>query len=695
MGPIPVVLADIPSPFPASTDTDFGERVITAVDSDNFLTFPNVSAQKKQSTDAQSSSELRKPFSNQLKNNENDSKEKRVNQEVSVPSTQHQKHVDHPVKTASTKKMVTLDEPFNNLFPNKSNAQNNAIDQLVPSIKSMIMSESKASSPAQTVLTPWSPAFLPGLTPVEKGRSVLQYQDELGVIPLLKSGATQAANAPVVTPSSQLNQKASETLLKLRQHTNGANGDSVLDDATVNALLDPNRFSLPSEYSITDDTKNLFPELTPQVQGILADKGTFTAPYLQSVTSRFNGDIVPFKASLLSLMLSNFSIKSSEHDVGSRKAGVSEARGAYLPQLSSILSVGKERIQNSNSADSNQGYNEIDFLLSQLITDFGKTSATINVATQEYKKALNTLFATKQNVLLKGIEAFTNVVRDSDILQLSIKNSKSIREQLLVEEKRVHLGRGYATDVLELKARLSASKSRVVIAKRNLMISRSQYNALFQRYPGDLTDVNMPPVPRKIMPRSLQVAEAQAELTNTQLVELRRERDIAQAQLANAKSGFGPTLSVVGESLLKNNVDGIAGQRHENSIGLELTYQLYRGGADVAAIRAAREKLYSIQDSYRDAQFKVNAEIETEWHNWQAAESSAVYLTQQSEELELFLKLAEKERLLGRRSLLDILVADTNQINAETSAVTARAEAVTASYTLLETIGTLQLIVVP
>lgn len=565
------------------------------------------------------------------------------------------------------------------------------------------------------VVTPWSPSFLPGLTPEQKAESVFAYEKQLGVPQLLandepKTVVLDAKPLPAqinnkttdqteslkldLDPTLDLQNQAADSLQAFDDRANGA-GAVAASEAEIKSLLDPNRFSLPTDFSLASDTKNLFPELTPLVKQIIGDDGNFKTAYTQNITTRFPGPILPFKNSLLSLMLVDYSITSAEHSAASDKAGVSEARAAYLPQLSTIMSAGRERINSTNTGNSDQGYNEVDLFLSQLITDFGKTTASINESKATYKKALNTLNETRMEVLRNGIEAFTNVVRDSDIVQLNLRNQKRVREQLLVEERRVKLGQGYVTDVLEIKARLSRTKANVAIAKRDLMVSRATYFSLFQTYPGDLTDVPMPPVPKSIMPHTLEQAKHQALLTNPKLIELRRERDIAKAQMCNAKSGMGPTLNVVGESLLKNNVDGIAGQRHENSIGLELNYKIYGGGADLAAIRKAREQYYAVMDTYKDTEFKILAEVTTEWHTWKAAESTSVYLAQQSRELEVFLDLAQKERLLGRRSLLDLLVADVNSINAETSAVTAKAEATVSAYTLLETMGTLQLINLP
>ena len=56
-----------------------------------------------------------------------------------------------------------------------------------------------------------------------------------------------------------------------------------------------------------------------------------------------------------------------------------------------------------------------------------------------------------------------------------------------------------------------------------------------------------------------------------------------------------------------------------------------------------------------------------------------------------FLRLARKERRLGRRSLLDVLSGETVEINASSDATSAENQVIVAAYSLLFVMGDLSL----
>ena len=66
-------------------------------------------------------------------------------------------------------------------------------------------------------------------------------------------------------------------------------------------------------------------------------------------------------------------------------------------------------------------------------------------------------------------------------------------------------------------------------------------------------------------------------------------------------------------------------------------------------------------------------------------------LDQQANILNNFLSIAKKERKMGTRSLLDVLMGEVNYINAQGNAIAAREDTKIAAYNLLFSMGAISL----
>ena len=71
-------------------------------------------------------------------------------------------------------------------------------------------------------------------------------------------------------------------------------------------------------------------------------------------------------------------------------------------------------------------------------------------------------------------------------------------------------------------------------------------------------------------------------------------------------------------------------------------------------------------------------------------ERNALFLRNQANISGEFLRLARKERRLGRRSLLDVLSGETVEINASSDATNAENQVIVAAYNMLFVMGDLK-----
>ena len=101
--------------------------------------------------------------------------------------------------------------------------------------------------------------------------------------------------------------------------------------------------------------------------------------------------------------------------------------------------------------------------------------------------ARETLRNTEQNVLLDGVTAYMNVIRDAAIVELQKQNIEAVRELLRATRDRFNVGEVTRTDVAQAEARLAAAESAFSVAQANLNASRAVYQRVIGEVPAQLT----------------------------------------------------------------------------------------------------------------------------------------------------------------------------------------------------------------
>jgi adhesin transport system outer membrane protein len=328
----------------------------------------------------------------------------------------------------------------------------------------------------------------------------------------------------------------------------------------------------------------------------------------------------------------------------------------------------------------------------QPVYDFGRIGGEIEKAAIALRQAEVGLDGTVQEVLFEGLVSFVNLERADRSLAYAQQSEANIRTQTGLEQSRVDMGGGFTSDVLQAKSQLAGAQARLVRAKGALATANHRFRALFQRAPNVADRKQHVPVPAALMPASLEEAAAVARDRNRQLIALRLGIDSGKAEIERLRGAeLMPRLNAVGESRYLRNPAGVFGNRTEQSVRLELTYQFNTGFAARHGIDAARDSVVSSQHRYGEAQDLVEEQVRNAWENLMVARENAEFLQNQARIVGQFLALAREERLQGRRSLIDVLSGETSLINAQSDAASAEADVAVATFTLLRTVGILDL----
>lgn len=407
-----------------------------------------------------------------------------------------------------------------------------------------------------------------------------------------------------------------------------------------------------------------------------------------------NGDQNLNLQTLLVKVLKNHEeIKSLQSQVKQAQEQYLQVRRTYYPALDLTADTGQEKIEKEFGLDTNETRYQLNLTANQLITDFGKTKHNSDRSEIVLQQTQASLESTRQRLLLEGITAYINVVKARNRLESARKSESRIKELTGIEESLVSKGAGLSSDVLQAQSQLSGAKALRVESEGELNIAKNRFRAVFYhsltgKEIAGLQDIKFPD---RTLPSSLEEAVQTAFEKNPELVITEYNTKIAQKDIKIAKTAFYPRLGLFGSALTKDNDAGVLGWQHEFSAGVDLSYNIFRGGGDRAALRAAVESEKVALHNSDNARKIIMEQVSNSWDQLINLRLRAQLLEEQAEIVRNFLELAKKERKMGTRSLLDVLNGEINYINATATSIAARQDTKIAAYNLIYTMGLINL----
>jgi len=394
------------------------------------------------------------------------------------------------------------------------------------------------------------------------------------------------------------------------------------------------------------------------------------------------------------LLESHQRVKAAEDKVEAAEFLLKQSRSGYFPSLDFISETGYEDIYKENGPDTDYGdktYNRL--RAAQLLYDFGATSGSVDKSHNFLQQITFESDSIRQEVLLEGILSCVFIIRERDRLSYAKRSEENIKKQTGIEETLVDKGAGLQSDVLQAKSQLAAAMALKTEIMGELGIAKNRFQTVFGRTiaESEITALELTSQYRALVPASLDDSITMALDTNPKLKAEALNRNIADSEIEARKAAYYPRLELVGQGKYRYNDDGLPGERTDFFVGLGVTYNLYRGGGDKAAVEAAVSSRQSFSQLYEESIQLVLEEVRNSWQVLETAEAKQKILSSQAMIAVQFLELARKERKLGNRSLLEVLSAEVEYYRAMSNAAAAQAEANGAIFSLLKAIGILEL----
>ena len=301
------------------------------------------------------------------------------------------------------------------------------------------------------------------------------------------------------------------------------------------------------------------------------------------------------------------------------------------------------------------------------------------------------LRGTEASIFSQVVAAYMNVLRDEAVVALNRNNVEVLAVNLQATRDRFDIGDLTRTDVAQSEARLAVARGQLDAAQAGLINSRESYIRLVGHAPDNLQ--SPPPLPG--MPASVEAAEDVAVEDNPDLI---AARSAAQASGFDVRAARGARMPKVSLTTSGSYTDYL-GTAHTGAVvadrqwdnnaaaGVTLTVPIFQGGRPAAQVRQAQARESQALEQVIEVERSVIAQTRAAYASLQAAnavaESSAVAVSAN----QLSLEGVRAENSVGTRTILEILNAEQELLNAQVQLVTAKRDAYVAGFTLLSAMG--------
>ncbi len=215
---------------------------------------------------------------------------------------------------------------------------------------------------------------------------------------------------------------------------------------------------------------------------------------------------------------------------------------------------------------------------------------TIEQARRSLVAASAELEAAEQDLIVRVAQAYFDVLGAQDTLANTRANKAAITEQLASARRNFEVGTATITDTREAQARFDLATAQEIAADNDLRAKRIALDQLVGRtgvVPRPLaTPVTLPPV----LPAAVDEWVESADRQHPTVRRAQVAAEVARLETDKARAAEKPTLDAVG-SLSLGDSRGSAfssfarGTTTTGSVGVQLTWPLYTGGATQNRIR--------------------------------------------------------------------------------------------------------------
>ncbi len=418
--------------------------------------------------------------------------------------------------------------------------------------------------------------------------------------------------------------------------------------------------------------------LVPMTAVVLVGFGAINASWAESLDE-----------ALAAAYMDNPTLLAARAELRGVNERVPQELSNYRPSVFVDGQAGIERIDSDpprGGATTNEPW-EVLLDVEQPLYRGGRTVAGVARAEAEVQAQRARLQSVEQDILLSAVTAYMDVWRDEAVLQLNINNEKVLARQLEATQDRFDVGELTRTDVAQSESRLSRATAERIGAEGNLTASEAVYQEVIGR-PPELASLQPPDTLPGLPGVQDEVVRAAVD-NNPDVISARFDETAAERQIEVSRGQLLPEAFLTGEARHSENF-GSSDSEVDLVRGLfEVTVPVYQQGLVSSQVRESKQttvqRKRQVDEATRSAErFAIDA-----WASLETARAQSESFRAEVRSTEIALEGVRQENAVGARTILDVLDAEQEFLDAQVNLVRARRDETVASYGVFAAMGRL------
>jgi len=314
----------------------------------------------------------------------------------------------------------------------------------------------------------------------------------------------------------------------------------------------------------------------------------------------------------------------------------------------------------------------------------GRASGAIDAAEATVLAGREALRNVEQTVLQSVIQAYSDVIRDQQIVGIREQSLQVLINQLQETQARFEVGLLTRTDVARGEAQVANARALLSSAQAQLQNSRAAYVTAVGQNPGELA--SPPPLPG--LPGSVDDAFRTAEGNNPALRRAQITEQASRYRVAQVRAQRNPTVSLTTSLGYTGAIDPLNLNRQISVSGV-ITQPLFTGGAVSSQIRAALEQNNSDRILIEQQRRTTVQAVAQAWNQLQAAQANIVSNQEQVRAATVAFEGAQEQYRVGLSTTLDVLLTQETLRTAQLALVQSQRDLYVAQASLLNAMGRL------
>ena len=384
--------------------------------------------------------------------------------------------------------------------------------------------------------------------------------------------------------------------------------------------------------------------------------------------------------------LTNPTILAARADLRAIDEDISQAYGGWRPlvELGAQSNITQSRSDNASLNQTRKTYSG-SLNIRQNIYAGGGTEAGIKQANSAVLAARARLKQKEQQIFLNVATAYMDVLRDQAVLELSQQNVNRLTQQLEATTDRFNVGEVTRTDVAQAESRLASAIAEKTRAQGTLEVSQANYT----QFVGKKLENPQQPAFTFMTPTSLDRAIADAMTASPLMQAAREDLTTAQHAVDVAFARLLPNIDLSASASTEHAVTGLDKDTHTLSFLAQVSIPLYQRGIVNSQIRQAKIVVEKSEYVLIETERKVTETVTNSWKNLQTYIAEIDSINKKISAAALALDGVEQESFVGARSVLDVLDAEQELLNAQVTLVRSKRDEIVTRLSLMTAMGKL------